>query len=427
MPAKRALSSIAFLLATAALTLGSGCRAVHSLRNRDIAPVGDMPRELCKTVLPTYRIEPPDILIIDAVHIVPRPPYHLKTLDVLRVDMQRAAEDRLQPLDVLAIRVAGALPEAPIEGLYPVQRSGVVNLPPYAAVQVAGLSLEQARQAIEKELGRQLADPTAEVTLAEAGAPIQGGYSIQLGGVIDFGLPYGQVRVVGLTVEEAGMEIRRHLSRFFDDPQVNVSLLQTGASQQLAGEHLVNPDGTVTLGAYGSVNITGLTLAEAKMVIEQHLSQFLEDPEVAVTVFAYNSKVYYIITEGAGLGDGVFRFPVTGNETVLDAMSQINGLDMFSSKRIWIARPTPDPECLQILPVDWDQITACGVTNTNYQLLPGDRLYVAEDKLVALDTRISKLVAPVERVMGFSILGVGTVTRFTGRVLRGGGNVRSNF
>ncbi len=56
--------------------------------------------------------------------------------------------------------------------------------------------------------------------------------------------------------------------------------------------------------------------------LDDEARQYLENPEVSVSVFSYNSKVYYVITQGAGMGDGVFRFPVTGNETVLDAVSQ---------------------------------------------------------------------------------------------------------
>ena len=56
-----------------------------------------------------------------------------------------------------------------------------------------------------------------------------------------------------------------------------------------------------------------------------------------------------------------------------------------------------------------------------------DRVFVAEDKRVAVDTAIGKFVAPFERIMGFSLLGVGTTTRFSGRVLRGGGNPNSSF
>jgi polysaccharide export outer membrane protein len=132
--------------------------------------------------------------------------------------------------------------------------------------------------------------------------------------------------------------------------------------------------------------------------------------------------VYYIVLQGAELGDAVYRFPVTGNDTVLDAISQINGLEQVSSKRIWIARPSEQPGEIQILPVDWYAVTEQGSPGTNFQLFPGDRVFIAEDKMVAFDNRLAKLLAPIERTMGFVLLGTGTVTRLSGKVLRGGGN-----
>lgn len=205
-------------------------------------------------------------------------------------------------------------------------------------------------------------------------------------------------------------------------PAVTVSLSAISGLQSIAGEHLVGPDGTITLGAYGGVYVVGQTLADAKRSIEAHLSQFLEEPEISVDVFAFNSKAYYIITAGAGLGDQVAKFPITGNETVLDALANVNGLREVSSKRIWIARPSSDASCVQVLPVDWQAIATQGASATNYQILPGDRLFIAEDDLVALDSRLAKFLAPAERVLGFSLLGVNTVTRFSGPVLQGGGN-----
>ena len=71
-----------------------------------------MPRELSKVVLPEYVIEPPDILNIEGVHIVPKSPYELRTLDVLN------------------ITVDGTLPESPIEGPYTVEPGGIINLGP---------------------------------------------------------------------------------------------------------------------------------------------------------------------------------------------------------------------------------------------------------------------------------------------------------
>ena len=307
-----------------------------------------MPRELCKVTLPEYTIEPPDILTIEGIHIVPRSPYRLKTLDVVSVE------------------ATGTLPDEPIASLYPIEPGGVIN----------------------------------------------------------FGPPYGTVKVAGLTVDEAREAIIRHLSEFVTEPEATVALAQLAASQQILGQFLVGMDGTVTLGTYGSIHVVGKTLAQAKLAIEAHLSQFLEDPEVGVNVFAYNSKVYYVIVQGAGLGDGVFRFPATGNETVLDAISQIQGLEQVSSKKIWIARPNRSGG-VQTMPVDWFAVTEQAGTSTNYQVLPGDRVFIAEDKLIAWDTKIAKLTAPLERIMGFLLLGTGTVTRLSGPVLEGGGNPRN--
>jgi len=309
----------------------------------------DMPRELSKVVLPTYTVEPPDILVIEAIHIVPRSPYHLRTGDLV----------------TLTIPESQTLPGAPISGAFPIQPGGMINLGP----------------------------------------------------------PYGAVKVSGLTVEQAQAEVQNYLLKnHLNEATLALSLIEMSGKQQIAGQHLVGPDGSITLGAYGSVLVVGLTLAESKLVIEQHLEQFLEDPEVAVDVFAYNSHVYYVITEGAGLGDGVTTFPITGNETVLDAIAKINGLTQVSSKRIWIARPVPDCDEMQILPVDWNAIAACGIASSNYQIMPGDRVFVAEDKLIAFDSSLAKLLAPMERAMGFTLLTVGTATRLSGKVLRGGGN-----
>ncbi|MDG2382732.1 MAG: polysaccharide biosynthesis/export family protein [Pirellulaceae bacterium] len=305
-----------------------------------------MPRELSKVALPEYVIEPPDILMIEGIHIVPKAPYRLRTLDVL------------------SIQVSGALPEAQISGMYPVEPGGSLNL----------------------------------------------------------GADYGTVQVAGMTVEEAQEAIYEHLGKYLTSPGVSVALAQMAASQQILGDFLVQPDGQITLGGYGNVSIVGTTLAQAKEAIETHLKNYLDEPEVAVSVQAFNSKVYYIVMQGAGLGDGIFKYPITGNETVLDAISNVQGLEQVSSKKIWVARPTNDPCQVQILPVDYFAVTERASPHTNYQIMPGDRVFIAEDKLIAWDTQIAKVTAPLERIMGFTLLGVGVGTRLSGRVLTGGGN-----
>ena len=94
---------------------------------------------------------------------------------------------------------------------------------------------------------------------------------------------------------------------------------------------------------------------------------------------AYANKVYYVILDGGALGDRVYRMPVTGNETVLDALAQVDGLTHLHRKKIWISRPGGGFKRDQILPVNWEEITnERAPAATNYQVLAGDRVFVAD-------------------------------------------------
>jgi polysaccharide biosynthesis/export protein len=199
---------------------------------------------------------------------------------------------------------------------------------------------------------------------------------------------------------------------------VGVTLVQMRGMQNIRGEHLVRPDGTISLGMYGSVFVAGLTIGQVKAVVETHLSTYLINPQVSVDVFAYNSRRIYIIADGAGYGQQVITLPATGNETVLDAIAKVQGLPAVASlKKIWIARPSPAGNpCSQILPVDWKAITQAGRTETNYQLLPGDRIYISANPLIVAYNYIDMMVAPFERLFGATLLGTTAINtvRFSG-------------
>jgi polysaccharide export outer membrane protein len=106
----------------------------------------------------------------------------------------------------------------------------------------------------------------------------------------------------------------------------------------------------------------------------------------------------------------VRRIPISGNETVLDAVARVGGLSQFSSKKMWIARPSPsDSEKGTILPIDYYAITQRGATKTNYQIMPGDRIFIAGDSAIALSNKVNKITQPVERIMGLISLGAATI------------------
>jgi protein involved in polysaccharide export with SLBB domain len=152
-----------------------------------------------------------------------------------------------------------------------------------------------------------------------------------------------------------------------------------------------------------------MALDQARAAIYDTLSKYIKSVKLNVDVFAYNSKKFYIVADGAGFGEQVIPLPFTGNETVLDAIGQIGGLPVVASKkRIWVARPAPD-DSIQTLPVDWNAITQDGLVQTNYQLFPGDRIYIQSDCLISLDGIVTKIVTPMERVFGVTYLGARSI------------------
>ena len=330
------------LVLSLAVAFSTGC---HTLGTRNfeleqhVPPENRIPNEEFKTTLPRYVVEPPDILLIDALRVIPKAPY------------------RLKPLDIVQIESENVLPDYPITGEYQIDASGRVNL----------------------------------------------------------GSQYGKVTISGLTIDESETAIQDKLLELLVNPVTTVNLLETAGSQQIAGEHQVAPDGMVNLGTYGQVYVAGLTLEQVKDAIEKKLDEYLEAPEVIVDVSAYNSKFYYVISDGAGLGDQVVRLPINGGETVLDAISEIGGLGGQATKDIWVARPSPDHGGYeQRLPVNWDAICKQGVTATNYQIFPGDRIYIRASELNRLDAMVARATAPVERIAGTMFLTTATVRNLGG-------------
>jgi polysaccharide export outer membrane protein len=348
---------IGLLLAAGVLAAGTGCNLTYGTRASHapapLIPDMDVPKELSMTTHPPITVAPPDILRIDANRLVPLPPY------------------RIEPLDALYLFAEGAPEAEPVNGIYPVDPDGTINLGPRY---------------------------------------------------------YGQIQVAGMTPQEAEKAISKQLSRRLQNPAVAVSVAQSKGVQQIRGEHLIRPDGTVGLGTYGSVYVAGMTLPQVKACIEQHLSQSLLKPEVSVDVAAFNSSWYYVITDFAGSGEQVVRLPCTGSEKVLDAVALIGGLSPVSSKKMWISRPAPPGAGVdQILPVDWKGITRRGHTRTNYQILPGDRVFVMSQPMTKIDTQLARSLAPAERLFGAALLGGTTVFTFKNQgfgfgTAAGGGN-----
>ena len=141
----------------------------------------------------------------------------------------------------------------------------------------------------------------------------------------------------------------------------------------------IQADGTVDLGFAGDVYVAGLTLEEVERKIGQHL-QLVEGAKAPKEPYRVSarlangsqSKSYYVLGTVTTQG----KFPITGNETVLDGILAAGLRSNSLPDKAYLVRPRPAGMPDLILKIDWFGIKDRGDTVTNYQLFPGDRIVV---------------------------------------------------
>lgn len=166
---------------------------------------------------------------------------------------------------------------------------------------------------------------------------------------------------------------------------------------RVQADQIVQQDGTIDLGTYGRVSVVGQSAEE----IQSHISQVISRVEIAklengielashssglaaahspladfgvnVRLVNQDSATFYVMGEVNAPGS----YSLVGNETVLDAIISAGGLGTKANDhQIVLVRPQTDGQPRIVLPVCYQQIVQLGDVSSNYQLLPGDRIYV---------------------------------------------------
>ncbi|HEY1379209.1 MAG TPA: SLBB domain-containing protein [Gemmataceae bacterium] len=139
-------------------------------------------------------------------------------------------------------------------------------------------------------------------------------------------------------------------------------------------DQTVLPDGKIDLGEYGRVLVAGKSVEAVEAAVQAVVQAKTPDAGmINVRLVGRNSKVYYVLGQVNAPGS----FPLQGRETVLDGIVAAGGLNTRASRgNIILSRPTVPDGCRVVLPVCYPQIVQLGDTTTNYQLQPGDRIYV---------------------------------------------------
>ena len=143
---------------------------------------------------------------------------------------------------------------------------------------------------------------------------------------------------------------------------------------RLPADQPILQDGTINLGRYGHVVVAGKTVEEIAGIVHPAIeAETKNSVPMVVRLINRVSKVYYVLGEVNAPGS----FPLQGRETVLDAILAAGGLtDRASRRDIILTRPTMPDSCRIVIPICYREIVQLGDTSTNYQIAPGDRIFV---------------------------------------------------
>lgn len=174
---------------------------------------------------------------------------------------------------------------------------------------------------------------------------------------------------------------RSALPNYFVEPGDRLLIEPTDLDSdfQSFGDQEVRIDGSIDLGKFGRLRVSGMTVEEIENAIADQVAQFQDDLQnVNVQLVETNGAKVYVL--GAVGSPGVY--PIHGSETVLDAILLAGGLTSTASPcDILMVRPTDGCSCRVVQRVCYRQITQLGDVTTNYQLRPGDRVFVGERTL----------------------------------------------
>ena len=137
----------------------------------------------------------------------------------------------------------------------------------------------------------------------------------------------------------------------------------------------ISGSGTVTFPLVGNVRLAGLSLEQAEQKLANRLMAYIKQPQVSMLVKEYGNKTVYVL--GQVSKPGSIQIPPEKALTVLEAITSVGGFtDVANTSKVRILRIENGKQ--KTLDVDVTQITKQGNKSLDIALQPGDVVFVPQ-------------------------------------------------
>lgn len=317
----------------------------------------------------------------------------------------------VEPPDILVVEALEALPARPITGERLIRPDGTISLGFYGDVHVRGLTLEQVKLKVilhlrnflnDEALGLIRFDGPVEIEIMPEDAtlvPNPGRNPIERGEKMENPAKEAPpAKKPDAEVKPAGAKEGRPSARLSRRPgpgprrmprgmPISARAVPTFETQDPPRDQKPPVPDDKAVERFVVEEIRG----EGKWVVVPPA----ESDRIFVDIVAYNAKVFYVQGDVGVPG----RLSFTGKETVLDALNYAGGfIPTAEPADIHLYRPARGGKPAKDYKIDLDAIHR-GVATANLQLFPNDRLVVGRNPIVKKTVELDRAASPINSVL----------------------------
>ena len=320
----------------------------------------------------------------------------------------------VEPPDVLVVEVLEALPGRPITGERLVRPDGTISLGFYGDVYVRGLTIEQAKVKVIEHLRKFIPDEVLGLVTDNEGPALEGEIPnpgrnpfdiderpVPAPGVVppDETRPEREARPPARPSREGRPGMRRPRR-----PEPTSAQVPPNGGRRRPPRFLYdppkpnNPPHVIYEPPMQVPNPDEVIIrAEPRRVRIQETTNIppADSNRVFVDIASHNSKAYFVQGDVGVPG----RLPVTGKETVLDALNYAGGfVPTAEPTDIHLYRPARGGKPAKDYKIDIDAIHK-GIATANLQVFPDDRLIIGRNPIVKKTIELDRAASPINSMM----------------------------
>lgn len=136
----------------------------------------------------------------------------------------------------------------------------------------------------------------------------------------------------------------------------------------------ISGSGYITMPLIGVVKISGLSVTDAELEISNKLKKYIRQPHISIFIKEYCNTTVYVL--GQVKNPSAIQIPPGRSLTILEAITSVGGFTNIASTKVRVLRMEKGKQ--KSIEVDISQITKQGKKDLDIILMPSDIIFVPQ-------------------------------------------------